>query len=141
MSAGDAGPGGSREGAPQGALPLIARPLGRDPDFGRELVTAVVQDGATGQVLMVAHMNRDAYRSTLASGRATFWSRSRKRLWEKGETSGNTLRVLEVRVDCDGDSVLLRVEPAGPACHTGARSCFEAPPAAAGPSLDPDRDT
>jgi phosphoribosyl-AMP cyclohydrolase len=104
---------------------MIAGLPGRSPDFSRGLLTAVVQDAATAQVLMVAHMNQEAYEATLSSGRATFYSRSRQRLWEKGETSGNTLRVLEIRLDCDGDAVLLRVEPAGPACHTGARSCFD----------------
>ena len=121
-------PGGMPERPPTGPLPLTAEPAGRSPDFAPGLVTAVVQDATSGQVLMVAHMNRDAYEATLASGRATFWSRSRSRLWEKGETSGYTLRVVEVRLDCDGDAVLLRVAPAGPACHTGAVSCFTAPP-------------
>jgi phosphoribosyl-AMP cyclohydrolase len=109
-------------------VPLIAEPEGRTPDFSRELVTAVVQDARTAEVLMVAHMSREAYEAPLATGRATFLSRSRQRLWEKGETSGNTLRVVQVRLDCDGDAVLLMVEPAGPACHTGARSCFVPPP-------------
>jgi len=88
------------------------------------LVTAVAQDADSGEVLMVAHMNREAWEATLRSGRATFYSRSRQRLWEKGETSGNAMAVREVLLDCDADSVLLRVIPAGPACHTGARSCF-----------------
>ena len=95
------------------------------PDFeATALVTAVVQDATSGEVLMVAHMNRDAWDATLATRRATFFSRSRQRLWEKGETSGNVMRVREVRVDCDGDSVLLTVDADGPACHTGERSCF-----------------
>ncbi|MGD1033099.1 MAG: phosphoribosyl-AMP cyclohydrolase [Candidatus Dormibacteria bacterium] len=105
----------------------------REPDFSRGLLTAVVQDARTREVLMVAHMDRDAYAASLATRRATFWSRSRQRLWEKGETSGNTLRVVEARLDCDGDSVLLLVEPAGPACHTGATSCFAEPPPDAAP--------
>jgi phosphoribosyl-AMP cyclohydrolase len=105
-------------------------PHGRAPDFGRGLVTAVVQDAATGEVLMVAHMDVAAWEATLSSGRATFHSRSRNRLWVKGEESGNTMDVCEARVDCDGDAVLLRVVPAGPACHTGARSCFEPAPEA-----------
>jgi phosphoribosyl-AMP cyclohydrolase len=88
------------------------------------LITAVVQDAETGEVLMVAHMNREAWQATRRSGRATFYSRSRQRLWEKGETSGNVMTVVETRLDCDADAVLLRVRPAGPACHTGARSCF-----------------
>jgi phosphoribosyl-AMP cyclohydrolase len=88
------------------------------------LAPAVVQDEADGQVLMVAWMNRQALRLTLETGLAHFWSRSRGRLWRKGETSGNTLRVSEIRVDCDADTLLLLVQPAGPACHTGQRSCF-----------------
>jgi phosphoribosyl-AMP cyclohydrolase len=95
------------------------------PRFGDDgLVTAVVQDATTSEVLMVAHMNEAAWEATLRRGRATFFSRSRQRLWEKGETSGNTMHVREVRIDCDGDSVLLRVEADGPACHTGQGSCF-----------------
>ena len=113
-------------------LPLVAAPEGRSPDFSRGLVTAVVQDVGTAEVLMVAHMNREAYEATLVTRRATFWSRSRERLWQKGETSGNSMRIIQVRLDCDGDAVLLLVEPAGPACHTGARSCFVAPPPDAG---------
>ena len=96
-----------------------------DPRYDANgLVTAVAPDAATGEVLMLAHMNREALAATLASGEATFWSRSRGRLWKKGETSGNVLRVVEARIDCDQDAVWLRVEAAGPACHTGARSCF-----------------
>ena len=87
------------------------------------LLTAVVTDRA-GALLMVAHMNAQALAATQASGDATFWSRSRARLWKKGETSGNVLRVVEMRVDCDQDAVWLIVEAAGPACHTGATSCF-----------------
>jgi phosphoribosyl-AMP cyclohydrolase len=95
------------------------------PRFGDDgLVTAVVQDAATSEVLMVAHMNEAAWDATLRRGRATFFSRSRQRLWEKGETSGNTMHVREVRIDCDGDSVLLVVHADGPACHTGERTCF-----------------
>lgn len=88
------------------------------------LVTAVATDATTGEVLMVAHMNAEALARTIAEGEAVFWSRSRGALWKKGETSGNILRVVEMRVDCDQDAVWLRVEAAGPACHTGARSCF-----------------
>ncbi len=88
------------------------------------LVTAVVTARETGELLMVAHMNREALAVTQASGEAHFWSRSRQRLWRKGETSGNVLRVIEMRIDCDQDAVQMIVEPAGPACHTGARSCF-----------------
>jgi phosphoribosyl-AMP cyclohydrolase len=90
----------------------------------RGLITVVVQDFATGEVLMVAWMNAKALRLTVQSGEAWFWSRSRSELWHKGATSGNVLRVREIRADCDGDTVLLSVDPAGPACHTGARSCF-----------------
>ena len=85
---------------------------------------AIVQDVATGDVLMLAWMDDEAERLTRETGEAHFWSRSRQRLWRKGETSGNTLAVRELRDDCDGDALLLRVEPAGPACHTGSESCF-----------------
>ena len=88
------------------------------------LVTVVAQDVATGEVLMVAHMTREALERTLATGQAWYWSRSRRQLWRKGETSGHTQRVMEVRGDCDGDTLLLKVEQTGPACHTGHRSCF-----------------
>ncbi len=89
------------------------------------LVTAVAQDAATGQVLMVAHMNREAWEETLASGRAVYFSRARRRLWRKGEESGNIQNVREIYVDCDGDSVLLKVEQiGGAACHKGYPSCF-----------------
>jgi phosphoribosyl-AMP cyclohydrolase / phosphoribosyl-ATP pyrophosphohydrolase len=85
---------------------------------------AVVQDAATGRVLMLAWMDDEAERLTRETGEAWFWSRSRNELWHKGATSGNTLRVVELRDDCDGDALLVRVEPAGPACHTGSVSCF-----------------
>lgn len=88
------------------------------------LVTAVAQDASTGEVLMVAHMTREALRRTLETGDAWYWSRTRGRLWRKGEASGHTQRVTGLEADCDGDAVLLHVEPAGPACHTGHRSCF-----------------
>ena len=88
------------------------------------LVTAIVTDADTGVLLMVAHMNDEAIRLSQESGQAHFWSRSRGTLWRKGETSGNGLTLVEVRVDCDQDALLLRVRPAGPACHTGRRSCF-----------------
>ena len=90
----------------------------------RGLVPAVVQDAETKQVLMVAWMNEKALRLTLETGEAHFWSRSRKALWHKGATSSNIQRVREIRVDCDEDTLLLLVEPAGPACHTGEISCF-----------------
>ncbi|MCL4267458.1 MAG: phosphoribosyl-AMP cyclohydrolase [Anaerolineae bacterium] len=88
------------------------------------LVTAVVQHAATQQVLMVAWMNAEALRLTLETGETHFWSRSRGELWHKGATSGNSQRVREIRVDCDADTLLILVDPAGPACHTGAVSCF-----------------
>ncbi len=90
----------------------------------RGLIPAIAQDVSTGQVLMVAWMNAEALRRTLQTGEAWFWSRSRRELWHKGATSGNVLRVREVWVDCDADTILLKVEPAGPACHTGEISCF-----------------
>jgi len=96
-----------------------------EPSFGPDgLVAAIAQDAATGAVLTLAWMNRESWEATLRTGRATFWSRSRGELWEKGATSGNTLHVRGIRLDCDRDAVLLLVEPAGPACHTGATSCF-----------------
>ncbi|WP_448581952.1 phosphoribosyl-AMP cyclohydrolase [Thermaurantiacus sp.] len=88
------------------------------------LVTAVVTDASTGTLLMVAYMNAEAIALTQATGEAHFWSRSRQRLWKKGETSGHVLEVVEIRVDCDQDSLWLRARPRGPACHTGASSCF-----------------
>jgi phosphoribosyl-ATP pyrophosphohydrolase/phosphoribosyl-AMP cyclohydrolase len=93
----------------------------------------VVQDARSGEVLMLAWMSRESLAQTLQTGLATFWSRSRKQLWVKGATSGNTQSIKAIALDCDRDAVLLRVEPAGPACHTGARSCFfdalqDAPP-------------
>lgn len=95
------------------------------PKFDADgLLTAIAVDAASGEPLMVAFMNDEALRLTLETREATFWSRSRGRLWKKGETSGNVLRVVEARIDCDQDAVWLRCEPAGPACHTGADSCF-----------------
>ena len=88
------------------------------------LLTAVVTDAATGAVLVVAHMNREALDATLTSGQVHFWSRSRGQLWLKGETSGHFLDVVEVLVDCDQDALVIRARPAGPTCHTGAASCF-----------------
>ncbi len=89
-----------------------------------ELRAAIVQDAETNRVLMLAWMNDEAERLTRETGQAWFWSRSREELWRKGETSGNTLEVVELRDDCDGDALLVRVRPAGPACHTGSLSCF-----------------
>jgi phosphoribosyl-AMP cyclohydrolase len=88
------------------------------------LVTCVVTDAVTSEVLMVAHMNEEALRKTIASGEAWYFSRSRKSLWRKGETSGHVQRVVEMRMDCDQDAVWIRVEQTGAACHTGRRSCF-----------------
>ncbi len=94
---------------------------------GQGLAPAIVQDTLSGEVLMLAWMNRESLALTLQTGKATFWSRSRGALWEKGATSGNILSIKSVRLDCDRDAILLRAEPAGPACHTGARSCFFEP--------------
>lgn len=88
------------------------------------LITAIATDSASGALLMVAHMNAEALAATRAEGEAVFWSRSRQRLWRKGETSGHVLRVRELRIDCDQDAVWLICDPAGPACHTGRPSCF-----------------
>lgn len=94
-----------------------------NPDFSKGLVPAVVQDAGSGRVLMLAYMDEEAWAKTRETGRAWFHSRERG-LWEKGATSGNTMVVVDIRLDCDTDAVLLRVNPAGPACHTGAESCF-----------------
>ncbi|MGE3987934.1 phosphoribosyl-AMP cyclohydrolase [Pseudorhodoplanes sp.] len=104
----------------------IEEGLALQPRFDADgLVTAVVTDAASGDVLMVAHMNARALAKTIETGEAHYYSRSRKKLWRKGEESGHTQRVIEMRVDCDQDAVWLRVEQAGPgACHTGRRSCF-----------------
>lgn len=88
------------------------------------LVTCVATDATTSEVLMVAHMNEEALRKTIASGEAWYYSRSRKSLWRKGETSGHVQRVVEMRMDCDQDAIWIRVEQSGAACHTGRRSCF-----------------
>ena len=94
------------------------------PKFTDGLLTTVVVDDTTGDVLMVAWMNEESYQLTLSSHETWFWSRSRQELWHKGATSGNTHTVVSMTLDCDGDTLLVRVNPAGPACHTGARSCF-----------------
>mgnify|MGYP001820180711 CR=1 FL=1 len=91
---------------------------------GRGLVPGIVQDAATGAVLMVAYLNEEALEATRRTGEAHFWSRSRGELWRKGATSGNTMAVRRIREDCDGDALLIEVDPAGPACHTGAETCF-----------------
>ncbi|MDD4627775.1 MAG: bifunctional phosphoribosyl-AMP cyclohydrolase/phosphoribosyl-ATP diphosphatase HisIE [Candidatus Peribacteraceae bacterium] len=90
------------------------------------LLPAIVQDQNTGQVLMLGNMNEEAFMRMQKTGKVTFFSRSRQRLWEKGETSGNTLRFISASVDCDGDALLIRAIPVGPTCHTGDRSCFSA---------------
>jgi len=96
-----------------------------EPNFARsELLPAVVQDAETGRVLMLGYMNRESYRRTLDEGVAWFFSRSRQRLWKKGETSGNVLNVRSVQLDCDADTILVLADPVGPTCHTGQRLCF-----------------
>ena len=90
----------------------------------QDLTPAIVQDADSGRVLMLAYVDEEALRRTRESGQAWFWSRSRQEYWRKGATSGSTLAVEEIRDDCDGDAILLRVRPAGPVCHTGAESCF-----------------
>jgi phosphoribosyl-AMP cyclohydrolase len=101
----------------------VAARLKRSPDG---LVPAVVQQHDSGEVLMLGWMDDEALARTLTSGRATYWSRSRQEYWVKGETSGHRQRVHEVRLDCDGDTLLVKVDQDGPACHTGDRSCFDA---------------
>jgi phosphoribosyl-AMP cyclohydrolase len=91
---------------------------------GQGLAVAIAQQHDTGEILMVAYMNRDAVRETLATGTVCYWSRSRMRLWRKGESSGQSQRLVELRVDCDGDALLVRVDQIGVACHTGRRDCF-----------------
>ncbi|MBW3596329.1 MAG: phosphoribosyl-AMP cyclohydrolase [Planctomycetes bacterium] len=97
---------------------------GPDFDAGGGLLPAIAQDAQSGQVLMLAWMNRDAYEETLRTGRAVYYSRSRKRLWRKGEESGHVQSVEEICVDCDADTILLRVRQTGAACHEGYKSCF-----------------
>jgi phosphoribosyl-AMP cyclohydrolase len=114
----------SRETVPVSSLdPAIAVRLKRDP---QGLVAAVVQQHDTGEVLMLGWMDDEAVHRTLTSGRCTFWSRSRGEYWVKGETSGNRQWVKEVRLDCDGDTLLVKVDQEGSACHTGDRTCFDA---------------
>ena len=91
---------------------------------GLDLIPAIAQDAATGEVLMMAYMNHESLAITINTGRATYWSRSRNELWEKGASSGHTQKVLSIAVDCDGDTLLLQVEQTGAACHTGDRTCF-----------------
>jgi phosphoribosyl-AMP cyclohydrolase len=103
--------------------PSVAARLTRDADG---LVAAVVQQHDTGEVLMVGWLDDEALHRTLTTGRATYWSRSRQEYWRKGDTSGNAQLVREVRLDCDGDALLIKVDQVGVACHTGDRSCFDA---------------
>ncbi|HEV3171150.1 MAG TPA: phosphoribosyl-AMP cyclohydrolase [Actinocrinis sp.] len=108
---------------PTGVLdPAIADRLRRTADG---LVPAIAQQHDTGEVLMLAWMDDEALRRTLATGRATYWSRSRREYWVKGDTSGHVQRVVSVALDCDGDTILLKVDQTGPACHTGTRTCFD----------------
>jgi phosphoribosyl-AMP cyclohydrolase len=103
--------------------PQLAALLTRNPDG---LVPAIVQEASTGAVLMLAWMDDEALRRTLETRKGTYWSRSRQSYWVKGETSGNTQQVREVRLDCDGDTLLVKVDQTGPACHTGTDTCFDA---------------
>ena len=102
-------------------LPEAILDLLKDPTA---LIPTIAQDAASGEVLMLAYMNSQSLALTLRTGRATYWSRSRNELWEKGATSGNTQMVHSISLDCDGDALLLKVEQNGPACHTGERTCF-----------------
>jgi phosphoribosyl-AMP cyclohydrolase len=96
------------------------------PDFNKqELIPAIVQNVDTGRVLMLAYMNKQAFDLTKETGLGHFWSRSRQEIWKKGSTSGNTLLVSSIELDCDADSILLKVTPSGPSCHTGLESCFD----------------
>ncbi len=94
---------------------------------GIDLIPAIAQDAQTGEVLMLAYMNRESLAQTLATGRATYWSRSRSELWVKGATSGHTQEVVSISLDCDGDALLLKVNQVGAACHTGDKTCFHNP--------------
>lgn len=118
---------GKREQALVAGEPVGTKTTGALADVAfdeRGLAPAIVQDVATGDVRMLGYMNREALERTLRTGEVWFWSRSRGEFWRKGATSGNTLAVVEVRLDCDGDAILVRAAPHGPTCHTGATSCF-----------------
>jgi len=117
--------GGTGAARPSGLDPQIAARLKRD---AAGLVAAVAQQHDTGEVLMLGWMDDEALHRTLTTGRGTFWSRSRQEYWVKGETSGHVQRVVSVALDCDGDAVLVKVDQAGAACHTGDRTCFDARP-------------
>jgi len=114
---------GSDTAPDTGLDPAVAGRLKRNADG---LVAAIVQQHDTHEVLMLGWMDDEALHRTLSTGRGTYWSRSRQEYWVKGETSGHTQRVVEVRLDCDGDTVLVKVDQTGPACHTGADTCFDA---------------
>jgi phosphoribosyl-ATP pyrophosphohydrolase/phosphoribosyl-AMP cyclohydrolase len=117
------------------SVPIARGAAAPDLAFGSDgLVPAIVQDRADGRVLMLAWMDAEALAATLDSGEVHFHSRSRDRLWRKGETSGNVLRLVELAVDCDGDALLITVDPLGPTCHRGTRSCFDADGAPAEPT-------
>jgi len=111
--------------APPGAAADLEEGSALTPKFDADgLVTCVATDARSGEVLMVAHMNAEALAKTIATGQAWYYSRSRATLWRKGETSGHSQRIVEMRIDCDQDAVLIKVEQTGGACHTGRRSCF-----------------
>ncbi len=111
--------------APPGAATELEEGAALTPKFDADgLVTCVATDAVSGEVLMVAHMNAEALAKTIATGQAWYYSRSRRALWQKGETSGHTQQVVEMRIDCDQDAVWIKVEQPGGACHTGRRSCF-----------------
>jgi len=112
------------ESAETGDVTTLKTALDAVPWNDQGLIPAIAQDRASGEVLMLAWMNREALEETLAQGQVCYWSRSRQALWRKGETSGQTQRLIEARLDCDGDTLLLQVEQTGPACHTGRKSCF-----------------
>lgn len=95
-----------------------------DIKFDQGLIPAIIQDYSSGEVLMLAYMNRESFEKTLETSKTWFWSRSRKKLWNKGETSGHFQYVKNISYDCDGDTLLIKVQQIGPACHTGSRSCF-----------------
>ena len=101
--------------------------MNQQPDFSKGLIPAIIQDAKTQKVLMLGYMNEEAYLKTIAEKRVTFFSRSKNRLWTKGETSENFLKVVNIRVDCDQDTILIQANPEGPTCHTGADTCFNEP--------------
>lgn len=101
--------------------------MNQQPDFSKGLIPAIIQDAKTQKVLMLGYMNEEAYLKTIAEKRVTFFSRSKNRLWTKGETSENFLEVVNIKVDCDQDTILIQANPEGPTCHTGADTCFNEP--------------